>query len=70
MDIKVLETLDCLISESGLQYRDLRNLPIIKDYAKMMAEGEKKAYIYAVLAEKHHLCTEQIARICRRQQIK
>ena len=64
--LKVLEAIDNLVTASGLAYKDLANIPILKDYAKMREQGEKKTYIYAVLAERHHLSSEHIARICRR----
>lgn len=55
----MLETLH----KNGSHIDDYEYLALYSDYLRMKAEGEKVAYIVAVLKEKYHVCERKIYKI-------
>jgi hypothetical protein len=51
------------LHKNGSHIDDYEYLAMYSDYLRMKAEGEKVAYIVAVLKEKYHVCERKIYKV-------
>ena len=51
------------LHRNGSHIDDYEYLAMYSDYLRMKAEGEKVAYIVAVLKEKYHVCERKIYKV-------
>ena len=51
------------LHRNGSRIDDYEHLAMYSDYLRMKAEGEKVAYIVAVLKEKYHVCERKIYKV-------
>lgn len=52
-----------MLHKNGSHIDDYEYLAMYSDYLRMKAEGEKVAYIVAVLKEKYHVCERKIYKV-------
>ena len=55
-----------MLQKCGIKPEDEKHIPLYKDYAKMLADGEKSTYIQLRLSEKYGICPRQVYSIYKR----
>lgn len=55
-----------MLQKCGIKPEDEKHISLYKDYAKMLADGEKSAYIQMRLSEKYGICPRQVYSIYKR----
>ena len=49
-----------IVEKAGINMRDAKYLELYIEYLQRCQQGEKKTYIYEVLAEKYGLCVRSV----------
>lgn len=55
-----------MLQQCGIKPEDEKHIPLYKDYAQMLADGEKSTYIQMHLSEKYGICPRQVYAIYKR----
>jgi Mor family transcriptional regulator len=70
--MKVFEALFCYkealtkLSAMGVRLEDYRYMELYEEYLSLCADGSKKTYIVAILAEKYHISQRHVYALVRR----
>ena len=55
-----------MLQKCGIKPEDEKHIPLYKEYAQMLADGEKNTYIQLRLSEKYGICPRQVYSIYKR----